>query len=90
MDGLTVAAATSYSAQATGRWSDYLFPSGRRCGWCAGLATLSWTPPNVPGFSLQYADSFAPTNWFAAPRGSDNPQTISTTGASRYYRLGPQ
>ena len=52
-----------------------------------GLATLSWTPTNSPGFVLQYADSLAPTNWVNAPSGAANPVTVPSTGPARFYRL---
>jgi hypothetical protein len=49
-----------------------------------GLTTLSWTPTN---FVLQYTDSLATTNWVDAPSGLLNPVTISSTNATRFYRL---
>lgn len=52
-----------------------------------GLATLSWTPSNAPGFVLQYSDSVPPTNWVSAPSGAANPVTIVTTNAARFFRL---
>jgi len=51
-----------------------------------GWATIWWTPP-TPGFTLQSADSLAPTNWVNAPSGTNNPATITTTLPVRFYRL---
>jgi hypothetical protein len=53
----------------------------------AGLATVSWTPANLPGFVLQFADSLAPTNWVNAPTGATNPATVPATFPARFYRL---
>jgi len=51
------------------------------------LATLSWTPDTGFPVVLQYTDSFAPTNWLTAPSGVQNPVTVSSTNATRFYRL---
>lgn len=51
------------------------------------FATISWTPATSSGFVLQCTDSFAPTNWVAAPSGAANPVTIPATNAARFYRL---
>ena len=50
------------------------------------LASLSWCPVNLPGFVLQHSDH-APMNWTNAPSGTNNPANISTTNATRFYRL---
>ena len=51
------------------------------------LLTLSWTPTTSSGFTLQYAESVPPTNWFDAASGETNPVTIAATNAARFYRL---
>lgn len=51
-----------------------------------GQATISWTPA-TPGFTLQGTDSLSPTNWVAAPSGTNNPATVPATLPMRYYRL---
>jgi hypothetical protein len=51
-----------------------------------GFATIWWTPP-TPGFTLQFTDSFSPTNWVNAPSGTNNPAGVPTTLPARFYRL---
>jgi hypothetical protein len=51
-----------------------------------GFATIWWTPP-TSGFTLQSTDSLAPTNWFNAPSGKNNPATVPAALAARFYRL---
>ena len=53
----------------------------------SGLAVLSWTPTNSPGFVLQYTDSFAPVDWINAPSGTSNPVVLPVVNGSRFYRL---
>ena len=52
-----------------------------------GQATIWWTPTNSPGYTLQFTDSFAPTNWLNAPSGTNNPATVPATLPKRFYRL---
>lgn len=47
-----------------------------------GQVTISWTGTGT----LQQTDSLSPPNWGAAP-SQVNPQTVSASGVSRYYRL---
>lgn len=71
------------------RGAAYLFalgPTLRLDRSAPGLAALSWTPTNSPGFVLQYTESLAPGNWLPAPSGATNPVTAPTTGAGRFYR----
>lgn len=51
-----------------------------------GQVRISWTPP-TPGFTLQATDSLAPTNWGAAPSGTNNPAMVPASAAARFYRL---
>jgi hypothetical protein len=51
-----------------------------------GQVLISWTPP-TPGFRLQSTDSLSPTNWVAAPSGTNNPATVPASVAARFYRL---
>ena len=83
-DGSTVVAAVK------GADSAYVFglrPTLSIAPAALGLATISWSPTNSPGFVLQYAESLAPTNWLTAPSGATNPVTVSTTNTARFYRL---
>lgn len=51
-----------------------------------GFATIWWTPP-TPGFVLQASASLSPTNWVAAPSGTNNPATVPLNVPTRFYRL---
>ena len=94
IDGTTVVAGTPEDdTGAANRGAAYVFglqPALSLLPSAPGLATLSWSPTNSPGFVLQYTDSLAPTNWMNAPSGAINPVTISATNAARFYRLFQQ
>lgn len=51
-----------------------------------GSATIWWTP-STPGYVLQFNDSLAPANWVNAPSGTNNPETVTVVGPTRFYRL---
>ncbi|MEY2407458.1 MAG: hypothetical protein QOF48_128 [Verrucomicrobiota bacterium] len=91
IDGPTIVAGAPYDdTSAPDRGVAYVFGSPRILKvvpGASGLATLSWTPATASGFMLQYTDSLAPTNWVNAPSGAANPVMVSTTNASRFYRL---
>jgi hypothetical protein len=52
-----------------------------------GFVSVSWTPTNSYGFTLQFAPSIAPVNWLNAPTGPANPVLIPTTSTAQFYRL---
>lgn len=52
-----------------------------------GFATVSWTPPNVPGFLLQQSDALVPGGWTNSLSGPTNPIIIPATLPGRFYRL---
>lgn len=91
IDGTTVVAGAPFDdTSAVDRGAAYVFGSPLTLKFLPaipGMATLSWTPTNAPGFVLQYADALAPTNWSNAPSGAANPVTIATTNAARFYRV---
>ena len=51
-----------------------------------GQATISWTPA-TPGFVLQESSSLAPANWSNSASGAQNPVTVTTGSATKFYRL---
>ena len=51
-----------------------------------GQVRISWTPP-TPGYTLQSTDTLSPTNWVAAPGGTNNPVLVPASAAARFYRL---
>jgi len=76
IDGMTVAVGAPFDdTSATDRGAAYVFGFPRptlHITSAPGLATLSWTPTNSPGFVLQYTDSLASANWLPAPSGAMN------------------
>ena len=50
----------------------------------AGSLRLQWTGSGM----LQQTDSLSPANWTSAPNQA-NPQNVSTTTGSKYYRIAP-
>jgi len=78
---------------AAARGAAYIFglaPTLRIIPAAPGFATLSWSPARSSGFTLQYADALAPTNWFNALSGETNPVTLFLTNGARFFRLrGP-
>jgi drug/metabolite transporter superfamily protein YnfA len=91
VEGLTVVVGAPYQdMNGADRGAAYIFgigPTLRIAPAASGLARISWTPATSSGFVLQYTDSLSPVNWLNAPSGAANPVTISTTNASRFYRL---
>jgi len=51
-----------------------------------GQATLTWSP-DAPGFHLQVTETLKPPAWTNAPSGANQPITLPTTGAMKFYRL---
>lgn len=91
IDGPTIVTGTpGDNTGALDRGAAYVFGVGPQLAIAPsapGLATLSWTPVDFPGFMLQYNESLASTNWLNAPSGAMNPVTIATTNAARFYRV---
>ena|GEM_PF-2353788 len=52
----------------------------------AGHATISWLP-STPGFVLQESDGITPAIWHNSSSGAQNPVTVTTGGAAKFYRL---
>jgi hypothetical protein len=91
IDGTTVVVGTpGDDTNAADRGAAYIFgpvPWLNIVPVAPGLASISWTPATSSGFVLQCADSLAPTNWLNVPSGAANPVTVSSTNATRFYRL---
>lgn len=88
-----VTGAPNVDSPTVDRGSAYVFglvPALRIRPVASGLASLTWWPTNSPGFTLQWADSFAPAEWRNAPSGKMNPVTIPVTNGTIFYRLHQQ
>ena|SRR5438093_650841 len=51
-----------------------------------GQVTISWDPA-VPGFVLQDTPTLEAPAWGNSSSGSSNPVTVSSSGATHFYRL---
>src|ERR1035437_3483737 len=51
-----------------------------------GATTISW-PPDTPGFALQESTNLLSAAWINSASGSNNPVTVTTTTAIKFYRV---
>jgi hypothetical protein len=52
-----------------------------------GGVEISWTPDTGTNWVLQETPGLSPATWGNSPSGSTNPVGISTTNATKFYRL---